>query len=120
MDQFPSLYQMDPLPKILSERFIKIMLPVKNPGTRCTLISINVPYAAEMTEDILVEIMRTGVVPDEWFCHIADFFVDVPEQTMRKFFNEHNIDLSVVQKVLDSSPVFVSSGAFENILQSRQ
>ncbi len=87
----------------------------KKKYTMCTLISCNVSYKAQITADILLDILLRKKEPGSWIGHLDVFFNELPKKILLGFMEENKISYSDIKLAYDCLPKVLQGKNFLRI-----
>ncbi len=91
------------------------MKPGQKKYTMCTLISCNVSYKGEMTEEILLDIIRRKKIPSKWLWHMDCFFNEVPRKIFLGFMQENGLSVQDLKPTYLALPKVLQESNFLEI-----
>jgi hypothetical protein len=62
-------------------------------------VSVNVSLKNHITGSEIVNILKTGVLPEKWVAHFEILFSEIPPSRLRTFFDVYSISTKQAQKL---------------------
>lgn len=92
---------------------------IEKPWTRRALISCNVSWKNEISEEKLIDILMNRCEVGEWLGHIDVFFNELPKSIIIGFLQENKISYTVISRVFHSLPSSLQGNNFRRIFDKK-
>lgn len=83
--------------------------------TQCALISCNVSFRREISQDDIIGVLHGTIDPNTWFGHIDVFFNELPRKIFLGFLEENNISLENAKAAYNNLPKVLQGKHFLEI-----
>jgi hypothetical protein len=79
-------------------------------------VSVNVSLKNHITGLEIVDIFKTGVLPEKWVAHFEILFSEISPSRLRTFFDACGISMEQAHKLYVLIPAFFHSALMEDFL----